>query len=138
MRIGLAALVIMLGLAGCKSSQEDQQRIADAAAAKAQEQAKVMSQRLRGAYDEAYAEGRKIAGEIGEKASDGVLKAKLLAAFKLMKALDSTDIEVRVEKGVIYLDGTVKTEQERMMAEGLAYGIVADGKRVRSTLTVPK
>lgn len=138
MRLGLVGLVALIGLVGCSPRDEDKQRMADAAVAKAEEQAKAMSQKLRGAYDDAYAKGREIAAEIGEKASDQVLKAKVLAAFELIKPLDSSKVEVRVEKGVIYLDGTLKTEQERMMAEGLAYGIVGDGKRVQSTLTVPK
>jgi osmotically-inducible protein OsmY len=137
-RFGLVAAVCLVGLICCAPSEEDKQRIANAAVAKAEGQAKVMSEKLRVAYDEAYAKGREIAGEIGEKATDQVINAKVLAAFNLMKQLDSSDVDVRVEKGVIYLDGTLKAEQERMMAEGLAYGIVGDGKRVRSTLTVPK
>lgn len=123
---------------GCGSDEVDRQEAANRAAEVAQEQAQKMSERLRGAYDDAYAQGRKIAAEIGDKASDQVLKAKVLAAFKLIKPLDSSKIDVRVEKGIIHLDGSVKTEQERMMAEGLAYGVTGDGKRVQSTLTVPK
>ncbi len=122
----------------CGPSEEQKQRIADTAAAKAEEQAKVLSGKLRSSYDDAYERGRKIAGEIGAKASDEVLKAKVLAAFKLMKPLDSNVVKVRAQDGVIYLDGSVRTEQERMMAEGLAYGVTGDGKKVRSTLTVPK
>jgi osmotically-inducible protein OsmY len=132
--IGLAVIF----LAGCGMSEEEQQRAANDAAAKAQEQAAVVSERLRSTYDDAYAQGRKLAAEIGDKASDEVLRVKLLAAFKLMKPLDSGKLKVRVEKGVIYLDGSVKTEKERMMAEGLAYGVTGDGKRVQSTVTVPK
>ena len=132
--LGLA----LVFLAGCGMSEEEQQRAANDAAAKAQERAVVISERLRSAYDDAYAQGRKVAREIGDKASDQVLRAKVIAAFKLIKPLDSTNLRVRVEKGVIYLDGSVKTEQERMMAEGLAYGVTGDGKKVKSTITVPK
>jgi osmotically-inducible protein OsmY len=136
--LGLVGLVGLICVAGCGPNEEQKQRIADAAVAKAEEQARVMSERLRGTYDDAYAKGREIAGQLGGTASDQVLKAKVLGAFKLMSALDSSNVKVKVEKGVIYLDGTLKTEHERMMAEGLAYGVVGDGKRVRSTLTVPK
>jgi len=136
--LGLIGLIGLICAVGCGSSEERKQRLADAAVAKAEKQAKVMSDRLRSAYDDAYGKGREIAKELGDKASDQVLKAKVLGAFKLMSALDSSKVMVKVEKGVIYLDGTLKTEQERMMAEGLAYGIVGDGKRVQSTLTVPK
>ena len=125
-------------LAGCGMSEEEQQRAANDAAARAQEQAAVVSERLRSTYDEAYAQGRKLAAEIGGKANDEVLRAKVIAAFKLMKPLDSSNLKVRVKTGVIYLDGSVKTEKERMMAEGLAYGVTGDGKRVQSTVTVPK
>lgn len=135
MRALLLALVI---IGGCSPGAEQKQQIADEAVAKAEEQAKVLSDKLRGSYDEAYEQGRKIASDIGAKASDEVMKAKVLAAFKLMKPLDRSSVKVRVEDGVIYLDGNVKTEQERMMAEGLAYGVTGDGKKVRSTLTVPK
>ena len=133
-------VLVLIGVicAGCGSDEVDRQEAANRASEVAQEQAQKMSSRLRGAYDDAYAQGRKIAAEIGDKASDQVLKGKMLAAFKLIKPLDSSNIKVRVEKGVIYLDGSVKTEQERMMAEGLAYGVTGDGKRVQSTLTVPK
>ena len=131
-------LVALVFAVGCGPSEEQKQRIADEAVAKAQEKAKQLSERMRGTYDEAYAKGREIAVDVGEKASDAVLKGKVLAAFKLMKPLDSSKVKVRVEKGVIYLDGNVKTEQERMMAEGLAYGVTGDGRRVRSTLTVPR
>jgi osmotically-inducible protein OsmY len=123
---------------GCGSNEVDRQQAANRAAEVATEQAQKMSEKLRGAYDQAYEKGRQIAAEVGEKASDEVLKAKVIAAFKLIKPLDSSKIKVRVEEGVIYLDGTVKTEQERMMAEGLAYGVTGDGKKVQSTLTVPK
>ena len=139
MRTGAASLIALFILvAGCGSGEVERQQAANRAAEVATEQAQKMGDRLRGAYDEAYAQGRKIAAEIGDKASDQVLKAKVLAAFKLIEPLDSSKIKVRVEKGIIYLDGSVKTEQERMMAEGLAYGVTGDGKRVRSTLTVPK
>jgi osmotically-inducible protein OsmY len=141
MKTNLKNLVIVLfviSLSGCAKDEVDSQRVADAAVAKAEQAAAEMSKKLRGAYEDAYAQGRKIAGEIGEKASDQVLKAKVLAAFKLIEPLDSSDIEVRVEEGVIHLSGTVNTEQERMIAEGLAYGVTGDGKRVQSTLTVPK
>ena len=133
-----AFLLVATICAGCGSDEVDRQDAANRAAQVAQEQAQKMSERLRSAYDDAYAQGRKIAAEVGEKASDQVLKAKMLAAFNLIKPLDSSKIKVRVEKGVIHLDGSVKTEQERMMAEGLAYGVTGDGKRVQSTLTVPK
>lgn len=125
-------------IVGCSPSEEQKQRSADEAVAKAEHQSKAMSDKLRGSYDEAYEQGRKIAAEVGEQASDEILKAKVLAAYKLMKPLDSSAVKVRVEDGVIHLDGNVQTEQERMMAEGLAYGITGDGNRVRSTLTVPK
>ena len=131
-------LLTLVLAAGCGPSEEDKQRLADEAVVKAQEQAKQLGEKMRGVYDDAYAKGREIAADVGEKASDAVLKGKLLAAYKLMEPLDSSKIDVNVEKGVIYLDGTVKTEQERMMAEGLAYGVTGDGKRVRSTLTVPR
>lgn len=133
-----AFLLMGVICAGCGSDEVDRQEAANRASEVAQEQAQKMSERLRGAYDDAYVQGRKIAAEVGDKASDQVLKAKMLAAFKLIKPLDSSNINVRVEKGVIHLDGSVKTEQERMMAEGLAYGVTGDGKRVKSTLTVPK
>jgi len=123
---------------GCGPTEEEQQRIADRAVKQAQAQAEKLRDKLRGAYDSAYKEGRKIALEVGAKANDEILEAKTRAAFKLLKALDSSKIEVRVTKGVIFLGGTTRTEQERMMAEGLAYGITGDGKRVRSTITVPK
>ena len=125
-------------IVGCGSNEVDRQQAANRAAEVATEQSQKMSEKLRGAYDQAYEKGRQIAAEVGEKASDEVLKAKVIAAFKLIKPLDSSKIKVRVEDGVIHLDGTVKTEQERMMAEGLAYGVTGDGKKVQSTLTVPK
>jgi osmotically-inducible protein OsmY len=133
-----ALLVLCAICAGCATDDVGRQEAANRAADVAEQQAQKMSERLRSAYDGAYAQGRKIAAEIGDKASDQVLKAKMLAAFKLIKPLDSSHVKVHVENGVIHLDGTVKTEQERMMAEGLAYGVTGDGKKVQSTLTVPK
>jgi osmotically-inducible protein OsmY len=133
---------VLIGLAvacfGCGETEEDRQRAANESVAAAEKQAQGLKDRLRTAYDDAYERGKKIASEVGTKASDEVTKAKVLTAFKLMKNLDSSKVKVRVEKGVIFLDGTVPTEQERMMAEGLVYGITGDGKRVRSTITVPK
>jgi osmotically-inducible protein OsmY len=134
----LGFILIAATLSGCGPNEADRQRVANEASTKAQEQAAILKDKLKSAYDSAYAEGKKIAVEAGGQANDQVLKAKVLAAFKLIKSLDSSKVEVRVEKGVIYLDGSVRTEQERMMAEGLAYGVTGDGKRVRSTLTVPK
>ena len=131
-------LILAASLLGCGPTEADRQRSANEAAVKAEKHAAVLKDKLRSAYDLAYQEGKKISVDVGEKASDGVLRAKVIAAFKLIQPLDSSKIEVQVKKGVIFLDGSVKTEQERMIAEGLAYGVTGDGKRVRSTLSVPK
>lgn len=131
-------LLLLTLVLGCGMSEAERERAANRAAVEAEEQAESLREQFRSVYDKAYDEGRRLAGELGEKATDEATRAKLLAAYALMEDLDTSRMKVSVEGGVVHLDGTVPTEPQRMKAEGLAYGVTGDGKRVRSTLTVPK
>ena len=106
------------------------------AAVKVKKGAEYSQEQMRNTYNSAFEQGRKLSKEAGEKLSDGVLKAKVLAGFKLVNGLDSSNVLVVTKNGMIFLSGFVPTQLDRMKAEGVAYGVAGDAKKVQSTLTI--
>lgn len=53
-------------------------------------------------------------------ASDRLIRAIVTERINSERRLDSSDIEVRVEDGVVFLDGTARTRDEKRRAEDLA------------------
>jgi hyperosmotically inducible protein len=56
----------------------------------------------------------------GAAMSDGWIKAKIASQFVTEKALDNSDIDIDVAKGVVTLNGAVNTDAGRMRAESIA------------------
>ena len=129
-------MICLLSAAGCGLSDNEVKEATGNAAVKVKRGAENTADQLRNTYNAAHAEGRKLAKSAGEKFSDGVLKAKVLAGFKLIKGLDAKNVTVTTRDGVVFLAGSVPTQLDRMKAEGLAYGVTGDGRKVQSTLTV--
>jgi hypothetical protein len=67
--------------------------------------------------------------------SDRLIRAIVTERITSERRLDSSDIEVRVEDGVVFLDGTARTRDEKRRAEDLAdlddVVDVVNGLRVR-------
>lgn len=56
----------------------------------------------------------------GAGMSDGWIKAKIASQFVTEKALDNSDIDIDVAKGIVTLNGTVHTNAGRTRAESIA------------------
>lgn len=80
------------------------------------------------AYDQAVEKTKELAAKAGEVIDDATLKGKVLAGFRLIKDLDTSNVQVEAKDGFVTATGTVKTERERMMVEGVLYGIAGTGK----------
>ena len=59
----------------------------------------------------------------GEAIDHATLKGKGVAAMELIDGLDSSAVNIEVKDGMAIASGTVKTEKERMMVEGVLYGV---------------
>jgi hyperosmotically inducible protein len=82
--------------------------------------------------------GREAAGAAkatGRKVTDGWIKSKIYAQFLTENTLEDSDIDVDVSKGVVALNGTVRSEAGRNRAVAVAKG--TDGvKNVKNALRV--
>jgi len=91
---------------------------------------------VRETYNSAHAKGREIAKASGPNLTDKAIKDKIVGGFKLVDGLDAKSIQVSITKGIITLKGSVPSMNDRLKAEGLAYGFAGSGKKVRSLLQV--
>ena len=114
--------------------------------AKATEGVKSVNDKLRIAKDiddtaaGAKQAGRETAGAAkqgGRRVNDGWIKSKIYSQFLTDDALENSDIDIDVEKGVVTLNGTVTTAAGRTRALAIAKG--TDGvKNVKDSLKVVK
>ncbi len=119
-------LVLSLGLLvafGCAASEDEVRQKAGDAAVAGKRAVDTASQAAKNAYDDAAAKSKELAAKAGEAVDDATMKGKVVAGFKLVKDLDSENVEVEVKDGVVTATGTVKTEKERMMVEGVLHGV---------------
>lgn len=91
---------------------------------------------VRETYNAAHAKGREIAKASGSNLPDNAIKNKIVGGFKLVDGLNAKSIQVSVTKGIITLKGSVPSMNDRLKAEGMAYGFAGSGKKVQSLLQV--
>ena len=60
---------------------------------------------------------------LGETIDDGKIMASVKSAFSLDRRLEGCDIKVKVYKGVVFLEGTVKEEAQKRLAVRIARDI---------------
>ena len=78
---------------------------------------------------------RETAGTTGKAVTDGWLKSKIYAQFIAEDALENSDIDVDVRRGVVTLNGTVRNEAD--IARAAAIAKATDGvASVQNTLKV--
>jgi osmotically-inducible protein OsmY len=68
-------------------------------------------------------------------ADDKVIADQVKSALNRYEQLQPQDIQVQVEGGVVTLNGTVSTEQDRLLAEGIA-GTSGDVEMVVNELKI--
>jgi hyperosmotically inducible protein len=123
--------VFALGLAltvGCKMSEDEVREKAGDAAVAGKRALDTAGEASKQAYDQAVEKTKELAAKAGEVIDDTTLRGKVLAGFRLIKDLDTSNVQVEVKDGFVTATGTVKTERERMMVEGVLYGIAGTGK----------
>lgn len=116
------------------------------AGAEAREEAREAKQETREAGREAKQEGREAAREVrqegreaagttGTAMSDGWIKSKIAAQYVTEDALDNSDINIDINKGVVSLSGAVRTAAAKERAASIAKA--TDGvKSVKNNLKV--
>jgi hyperosmotically inducible protein len=78
-----------------------------------------------------------VAGTTGRAVTDGWIKSKIAAQYLTENALDDADIDIDISKGVVTLNGTVKSDAGRSRATAIAKA--TDGvKSVNNNLKVSK
>ena len=78
------------------------------------------SERADGTLDRAAEASRRIAGEARAIASDAALSTKISSKMALDDAVEARRISVRTTDGVVTLEGTVGSDEERQRAVRLA------------------
>jgi hyperosmotically inducible periplasmic protein len=79
--------------------------------------------------------GRQGAGEVG---SDAAITAKVQSSFAADPLVSASAIGVRTSGGVVYLTGTVKSEQARQRAIQLVQGVAGVREIVLRELAVQR
>jgi hyperosmotically inducible periplasmic protein len=79
--------------------------------------------------------GRQGAGEVG---SDAAITAKVQSSFAADPLVSASAIGVRTSGGVVYLTGSVKSEQERQRAIQLVQGVAGVREIIVRNLVVQR
>jgi hyperosmotically inducible protein len=74
----------------------------------------------------------------GEAASDAAITAKVQASFAADPLVSASAIGVRTSGGVVYLTGSVKSEQERQRAIQLVQGVAGVREIIVRNLVVQR
>lgn len=127
MRHLLLAFGIVLAV-GCQMSEDEVRQKAGDAAVAGKRALDTAGEATKKAYDQAVETTKHLAAKAGEVIDDATLKAKVLAGFRLVKDLETSDVQIEAKDGIVTATGTVKTERERMMVEGVLYGVAGAGK----------
>jgi hyperosmotically inducible protein len=128
--------VFVGSLIGCSMSDQEVKEAAGNAAVGAKRAAEAAAENTKAAYEAASAKGREVASSASKTMNDALLKAKVLAAFKLIEGLHAEDVVVETSGGVVTLKGTVPTPLDKAKVEGVAYGVTGDLARVRSSVAI--
>jgi osmotically-inducible protein OsmY len=136
MVVRVLSLFVALCVLGCGLSEEQVREKAGDVAVSAKKAADVAQDSLSQAYDSAVAKGQTLAKQAGEIWDDNVLRAKVLTGFKLVKDLRTDDVTVEVKNGLVYLSGSVPTAKDKMIVEGIVYGITGDLSKLKSSVVV--
>lgn len=136
MRFLLICCLGVLLAAGCKMSDNEVKEAAGNAAVNVKRATENAGEKLKQAYNDASIKGKEAMKDAGATLSDAALKVKVLAAFKLVKGLNTDKVKVDVAGGVVTLSGTVPTPMDKAKAEGAAYGVTGDAAKVKSTLQI--
>jgi hyperosmotically inducible protein len=95
------------------------------AIAKATDGVKNVNSQLRiapaeGIGETAAGRAKETTGTAGRAVTDGWIKSKIYSQYLTENALDDSDLDVEVNKGVVALNGTVRTDAGRTRAEAIA------------------
>ncbi|MCW5947851.1 MAG: BON domain-containing protein [Fimbriimonadales bacterium] len=119
-----SVVVLCLAFAvGCGMSEDEVRQKAGDTAVAGKRAVDTAAAAMKNAYDHAAEVGKEYAVKAGEAIDDATLKGKVVAAMKLIDGLDSSAVSIEVKDGMAIASGTVKTEKERMMVEGVLYGV---------------
>lgn len=136
MFVRLLLLLFSFYVVGCNLSEEQVREKAGDVAVSAKRVADTAQDSLSQAYDSAVEKGRTLTKQAGEVWDDGVLRAKIFTGFKLVKDLNTENVQVEVKNGVVYLKGSVPTSKDKMIVEGIVYGITGDLSKLKSSVVV--
>ncbi len=125
-------------MAGCGMSDSEVRQRAGDVAVGSKHLLEGASEKGKEAFQAASDKAKDLVKGASEKMDDAMLKAKVLAGFKLMDGLDTSKVTVEAQNGKVILNGTVPTETDRLKVIGVAYGITGNWDRVESHVTVAK
>jgi osmotically-inducible protein OsmY len=74
----------------------------------------------------------------GESGGDAAITAKVLSSFMADPLVSASGLNVETRQGVVYLSGTVKTEQERYRAIQLVQGVAGVREIILRNLVVQR
>jgi osmotically-inducible protein OsmY len=89
----------------------------------ARESGREAGERTRETAREAGRETRETVGTAGRAVTDGWIKSKIYAEMMTEDALEDSDVSMNVRRGVVTLNGTVRTEAARERAAAIAKDI---------------
>lgn len=122
--------------AGCGMSDSDIRQKAGDAAVSTKHFLDGASDQAKEAFNAAAEKAKDAAQSAGKQLDDSMLRAKVLAGFKLVAGLDASNISVEAKSGVVTLTGTVPTELDKMKATGVAFGVTGSLDKVNAKLEV--